>query len=53
MFLTGKAFEDGTNYSIADSTETTDNTATQQQYENALKLLQLSDSYVKQLPDRK
>ncbi|WP_127530596.1 LTA synthase family protein [Paenibacillus kobensis] len=53
VFLTGKAFDDGSNYKIEDSTKTTDNPTTQPQYENALKLLQLSDSYVKQLPDRK
>ncbi|GMK39800.1 hypothetical protein PCCS19_28550 [Paenibacillus sp. CCS19] len=54
MFLTGKGFEDGTDYRIEDSAEIDDkdNKATEQQYLNGLRLLQLSDSYVKQLPDK-
>ncbi|QGQ94050.1 LTA synthase family protein [Paenibacillus psychroresistens] len=51
LFLPGIAYEDGVNYSLA-PVEGSAFPATEQQYENALELLRLSDSYVTQLPDK-
>ncbi|CAM3990778.1 LTA synthase family protein [Cohnella lubricantis] len=51
VFLPGISYEDGTNYSVFDNSESATGT-TEQQYDNALKLLNMSDSYVKQLPDK-
>jgi phosphoglycerol transferase MdoB-like AlkP superfamily enzyme len=52
IFIPGNAFEDGTNYPF-DGREADDElNATQDEYDRALKLLNLSDSYVKQLKDR-
>ncbi|RAV19885.1 LTA synthase family protein [Paenibacillus contaminans] len=49
LFLPGRGFEDGTNYPVAgnigDGAE-----ATEEEYERALKLLHMSDSYILQLP---
>lgn len=50
-FLPGISYEDGTNYSVWDNSKL-DSGSTKQQYDNALKLLNMSDSYVKQLPDK-
>nr|WP_165822657.1 LTA synthase family protein [Paenibacillus montanisoli] len=51
MFLPGIGFEDGTNYSLRDGSEP-EHGATEDQYNRTLKLLDLSDSYVQQLPDK-
>lgn len=51
MFLPGISFDDGTNYSLTDN-HVKASGATEEQYNAALKLLNLSDSYVKQLPDK-
>jgi lipoteichoic acid synthase len=53
IFLPGKSYEDGTNYSLENNNESTATAGTtKDQYERTLELLNLSDSYVKQLPDR-
>jgi lipoteichoic acid synthase len=49
LFLPGNAYEDGVNYPLA-YLEGSGFPATKQQYENALELLKLSDSYIAQLP---
>lgn len=51
MFLPGISYEDGTNYSVLDNSVDA-NGSKEDQYERALKLLNMSDSYVKQLPDK-
>ncbi|NBD22934.1 sulfatase-like hydrolase/transferase [Paenibacillus sp. T1] len=48
VFVPGKGFEDGTNFPLPGETQTTP--ATDSQYERALKLLNLADSYVSHLP---
>ncbi|WP_115993734.1 sulfatase-like hydrolase/transferase [Cohnella lupini] len=50
VFVPGIGFEDGTNYPLDILAGSTG--ATLPKYENALELLNLSDSYVKQLPDK-
>ncbi|NBC69515.1 sulfatase-like hydrolase/transferase [Paenibacillus sacheonensis] len=50
VFLPGKGFEDGTNFPLPGETATTP--ATESQYERALNLLNLSDSYVTYLPNK-
>jgi lipoteichoic acid synthase len=50
LFIPGIDYEDGTYYSLADSSKIKRGLS-EQQYSNALKLLHLSDSYVSQLPD--
>ncbi|SDW95918.1 LTA synthase family protein [Paenibacillus sp. CF384] len=53
MFLPGIDYMDGTNYSLRDNSETEHaEGATEDQYNRTLKLLNLSDSYVSQLPDK-
>ncbi|MUT66597.1 LTA synthase family protein [Paenibacillus sp. NEAU-GSW1] len=51
LFMSGSGFEDGTHYSLAGDGKTTTK-ATEDEYNRALELLKLSDSYVSQLPDR-
>ncbi|WP_256759269.1 LTA synthase family protein [Cohnella sp. WQ 127256] len=51
IFIPGIGFDDGKNYPFAGQ-EGNENGATVEQYEHALELLNLSDSYVKQLPDK-
>ncbi|AOZ93125.1 LTA synthase family protein [Paenibacillus crassostreae] len=51
LFLPGNGYEDGTHYPFAGEGEDSIS-ATEAEYERALKLLHLSDSYVSQLPDR-
>jgi len=51
VFIPGNAYEDGTNYPFDGRDPDTTPGATIEQYENALKLLNLSDSFVKQLND--
>ncbi|WP_410768566.1 LTA synthase family protein [Fontibacillus sp. BL9] len=51
LFLSGSGFEDGQHYTLTgDGLEPLQ--ATEDEFERALELLQLSDSYVTQLPDR-
>lgn len=52
MYVTGKGYEDGTNYSISDNTVTPDG-STEAQFMAAQRLLNLSNSYIMQLPDQK
>lgn len=51
LFMPGAGFEDGTNYPLTDS-EREEAVVSEEEYERALDLLNLSDSYVSQLPDR-
>ncbi|MFC5528290.1 LTA synthase family protein [Cohnella yongneupensis] len=51
LFLPGKAYADGENYPLPNVPDTASN-VTEQQYNNTLELLHLSDSYVPQLPDK-
>lgn len=51
LFLSGSGFEDGQHYTLSgDGIESL--SATEDEFERALELLRLSDSYVTQLPDR-
>ncbi|MBT2291262.1 LTA synthase family protein [Paenibacillus albidus] len=50
LLIPGTSFEDNTQYPIAAGGRTP--AATEDEYNRALKLLHLSDSYVKQLPDK-
>ncbi|MNP71041.1 hypothetical protein D3C76_1673660 [compost metagenome] len=52
LFLPGNGYEDGTHYPFVGEGNSSEG-ATEAEYERALKLLHLSDSYVSQLPDRK
>lgn len=52
LFVPGNGFKDGTQYPLGDSAKPSEG-ATESEYERALELLHLSDSYVTQLPDRK
>lgn len=49
MFLPGVGFEDGTNFDLKDNSNSADG-STEAQYNAALRLLNMSDSYAKQLP---
>lgn len=49
IFEPGEGFQDGTRYPIGTSPTTS---VSQEEYERALELLKLSDSYVRQLPSR-
>ncbi|WP_438348724.1 LTA synthase family protein [Paenibacillus sp. FA6] len=51
LFLPGNGYEDGTHYPFVGDNGNSKG-ATEAEYERALKLLHLSDSYVSQLPDR-
>lgn len=51
VFVPGKNFKDGTLSSLDGGDDK--GTATQAQYDEALKLLSMSDAYVRSLPDRK
>ncbi|MFX3636432.1 MAG: LTA synthase family protein [Candidatus Pristimantibacillus sp.] len=51
LFLSGSGYDDGTHHPLAgDGNEAPE--ATEDEYNRALELLKLSDSYVSQLPDR-
>src|SRR5690606_27229846 len=50
LFMSGSGFEDGTHYSLAGDGVSSNESATMDEYERALELLKLSDSYVQQLP---
>lgn len=52
LFLSGTGYEDGTHYPLAGDGSSTES-ATEDEYERALELLKLSDSFVNQLPDWK
>ncbi|WP_168119581.1 LTA synthase family protein [Paenibacillus sp. HB172176] len=55
LYVPGIAYDDGTDYNLLDNSETeihNGSSTTETQYENALKLLNLSDNYVDQLPDK-
>ncbi|MGG1312742.1 MULTISPECIES: LTA synthase family protein [Cohnella] len=51
LFIPGSGYDDGVHYSLEDNS-TSESGITEDQYERALELLRLSDSYVKQLPDK-
>ncbi|GGH23550.1 LTA synthase family protein [Paenibacillus segetis] len=51
LFLSGSGFEDGQHYTLTGD-GVTPLTATEDEFERALELLHMSDSYVTQLPDR-
>ncbi|MGG1519106.1 LTA synthase family protein [Paenibacillus oryzisoli] len=51
LFMSGKGFEDGSVLTLAGNSES-HQSASEDEFNRALKLLQLSDSYVSQLPDR-
>jgi phosphoglycerol transferase MdoB-like AlkP superfamily enzyme len=51
LFLPGIEYDDGIDYSVIDNSELADG-STKDQYERALNLLNMSDSFVKQLPDK-
>ncbi|MGO4371441.1 hypothetical protein AB4Z21_11695 [Paenibacillus sp. MCAF20] len=51
VFLPGIGFEDGVNYFLLDNSESEEGTS-EEQYNRALELLHLSDSYVSQLPNK-
>lgn len=53
LFLSGSGYEDGTHYSLAGDGLSNEQAATEDEFERALELLNLSDSYVKQLPSWK
>ncbi|WP_409341148.1 LTA synthase family protein [Paenibacillus sp. MBLB4367] len=52
LFLPGRGFEDGTNYPVAGNGGSGQG-ATEEEYQRALQLLHLSDSYIQQLPAKK
>ncbi|MFC5470110.1 LTA synthase family protein [Cohnella suwonensis] len=52
VFVPGIAYDDGKNFPLETSKQSIGG-ATKEQYEGALELLHLSDSYVNQLPDKK
>ncbi|MNZ72683.1 Lipoteichoic acid synthase 2 [compost metagenome] len=52
LFMSGSGFEDGKHYSLAGDGNT-EQEATEDEYQRALELLNLSDSYVSQLPSWK
>jgi len=53
LFLPGTGYEDGTSYPLAGKEAAEDRPAvSKDEYDRALELLHLSDSYVNQLPDR-
>lgn len=52
LFIPGIEYKDGTNHKIADGSLTTEGGVTEDEYNRALELLHLSDSYVQQLPHK-
>ncbi|MFC4598321.1 LTA synthase family protein [Cohnella hongkongensis] len=52
VFIPGNDYEDGTNYPFDGAELPEGSGAARDEYDRALELLNLSDSYVKQLPDR-
>lgn len=57
LFIPGKSYEDGSTFSIVHEENgdliVSEDTIVEEDFENALKLVKLSDSYINQLPDRK
>ncbi|MWV42819.1 sulfatase-like hydrolase/transferase [Paenibacillus sp. HJL G12] len=51
IYVTGKAYADGTNYSLNDNSMTKDG-STEAQFTSAQRLLNISNSYILQLPDQ-
>ncbi|CAH1191488.1 Lipoteichoic acid synthase 1 [Paenibacillus allorhizoplanae] len=51
LYMSGKGFEDGNYFTLAGNANE-HQSATEDEFNHALRLLQLSDSYVSQLPDR-
>ncbi|MFC6333970.1 LTA synthase family protein [Paenibacillus septentrionalis] len=49
LFLSGSGYDDGRHYSLTDASTESGN-ATEEEFQRALELLQLSDSYVNSLP---
>ncbi|WP_442955975.1 LTA synthase family protein [Paenibacillus sp. MMO-58] len=52
LFVPGIEYKDGTNHKVSDGTETKEGGVTEDEYNRALELLHLSDSYVQQLPHK-
>ncbi|WP_108995207.1 LTA synthase family protein [Paenibacillus agaridevorans] len=52
LFLPGSGFEDGKHYTLSGGDSTEASASTEDEFNRALELLHLSDSYVSQLPDR-
>ncbi|MDQ6419751.1 LTA synthase family protein [Paenibacillus sp. LHD-117] len=52
LFLPGSGFEDGKHYTLSGSDSTEASASTEDEFNRALELLHLSDSYVSQLPDQ-
>lgn len=52
LFLSGSGYEDGQHYTLSGDGNKPLLHSTEDEFDRALKLLQLSDSYVSQLPDR-
>ncbi|MNC36962.1 hypothetical protein D3C75_855080 [compost metagenome] len=50
MYVTGNDYADGNNYSLSDNTITADG-STEEQFRAAQRLLEMSNSYLHQLPD--
>ena len=50
MFLTGVSYDDGTNFNLMDNSETHGG-STKEQFDRVQRLLNMSNSYIKQLPD--
>lgn len=53
LFMSGSGFEDGKHYPLAGDGNNEENKATEDEFERALELLNLSDSYVNHLPNWK
>ncbi|WP_336788296.1 LTA synthase family protein [Paenibacillus sp. MMO-177] len=51
IFVPGVGYEDGLSYKLTGG-RVEETTATKEQFDNALRLLEMSDSYVQSLPDR-
>ncbi|XEC94698.1 LTA synthase family protein [Paenibacillus tarimensis] len=52
LFMPGSGYEDGTKYSLTGDGGVSSEGPSEEEFERALELLQYSDSYVSQLPDR-
>lgn len=52
LYIPGIEYQDGTNHKVSDGTETKEGGVTEDEYNRALELLHLSDSYVQQLPHK-
>ncbi|MCM3627878.1 LTA synthase family protein [Paenibacillus glycanilyticus] len=52
LYIPGIEYQDGTNHKVSDGKETKEGGVTEDEYNRALELLHLSDSYVQQLPHK-